>query len=91
MWGPLSAPKSCPVGISFARFKSQKKSLPRDPPVLKRLRRVDFGMGSKFGTEVAERYREGSEMLGFLDKKGRKIVQTVKNYGGRKILRIRAP
>ena len=36
-----------------------------DPPVLKIQRRVNFGTGSKFGTEVAKRYGEGSEMLVF--------------------------
>ena len=37
--------------------------------------------------EVAKRYREGSEMLVFFlcQKKGRKTVPTVKNYGGSKI------
>ena len=64
---------------------------PRDPPVLKILRRGNFGTGRKFGTDVAKRYREGSEMLVFLGKRGRKTVQKVKNYGGRKILRIQVP
>ena len=63
----------------------------RDPPVLKILRRVKFGTGRKFGTDVAKRYGEGSEMLVFLDKRGRKRVQKVKNYGGSKTLRIRVP
>ena len=35
----------------------------RDPPVLKILRRVNFGTGRKFGTDAAKRYGEGSEML----------------------------
>ena len=30
---------------------------------------MDFGAGSEFGPEVAKRYGEGSEMLGFLDTK----------------------
>ena len=42
---------------------------PRDPSVLKLLRRVNFGTGSKFGTEVAKRCLEGSEMLVFLGQK----------------------
>ena len=42
------------------------------------LQRVNFGTGSKFGTEVAKRYREGSEMLVFLGKRGRQTVHTVK-------------
>ena len=64
---------------------------PRDPPVLKILRRVNFGTGRKFGTDVAKRYGQGSEMLVFLGQKDRKTVQIVKNYGGSKILWIRAP
>ena len=66
-------------------------AFPRDPPVLKILRRVNFGTGSIFGTGAAKRYREGSEMLVFLGRRGRKTLQKVKNYGGSKILRIRAP
>ena len=53
-----------------------------NPPVLKVLRRVTFGTGSKFGTEVAKRYGEGLQMLVFLGKKRQKWVQIVKNYGG---------
>ena len=41
---------------------------PRDPPVLKTLRRVNFGTGRAFGTDVAKGYGEGSEMLSFLGK-----------------------
>ena len=37
---------------------------PRDPPVLKILRRVNFGTGRRFGTEVAKGYREDSEISG---------------------------
>ena len=54
-------------------------------------REVNFGAGGKFGTEVAERYGEGSIMLAFLGKESRKTVKTMKNYGGSKTLRIRAP
>ena len=64
---------------------------PKDPPVLKIVRRVNFGTGRKFGTDVTKRYREGSEMLAFLSKRGKNTVQKVKNYGGSKVLRIRAP
>ena len=64
---------------------------PRDPLMLKILRRVNFGTGRKFGTDVRNRYGEGSEMLLFLGRRGRKTVQEVKNYGRSKILRIRAP
>ena len=38
---------------------------PRDPPVLNILLGVNFGAGRKFGTDVAKRYGEGSEMLVF--------------------------
>ena len=54
---------------------------PRDPPVLKVLRRVNnfnFGTGSKFGTDVAKRYGKGSEVLVFLGKRGRKTVRIPK-------------
>ena len=39
--------------------------------MLKILRRVDFGTGSTFGTDVANRYGEGSEVLVSLGKRGR--------------------
>ena len=48
---------------------SAGNSFPRDPPVLKILRRVNFGTGRKFGTDVAKRYGEGSEMPCFSRKK----------------------
>ena len=64
---------------------------PRDPPVWKILWSVNVGTGSKFGTEVAKRYWEGSDMLVFLGKQSRGTVQTMKSYGGSKILRIRVP
>ena len=66
---------------------------PRDPAVLKILQGggVNLGLGTKVGTDVAKRYGEGSEIVVFKDKRGRKTVQTVKNYGGSKILRVRVP
>ena len=42
---------------------------PKDPSVLKIVRRVNFGTGSKFGTDVAKRYGEGSEVPCFSRKK----------------------
>ena len=68
---------------------SQKGVLcPRDPPLLKILRRVNFGAGRKFGTEVAKRYGEGSGMLVFLGKRGRqkRCTESEKLYGSSKIL-----
>ena len=59
--------------------------------VLKILRRVNFGTGRKFGTDIAKRYGEGSEMLIFPGKRGRKTVRILKNYGSGKTVRIRAP
>ena len=41
--------------------------------------------------DVAKGYGEGSEVLVFLGKRGRKTVWILKNYGGDKIARIRAP
>ena len=64
---------------------------PKDPSAPKTVRRVNFGTGTKFGTDVAKRYREGSEVLVFLGKRVRKTVRILKNYGGGKIVRIRAP
>ena len=46
-----------------------KPPFPKSPPVLKILWRVNFGTGSKFGTDVARRYGDGSEVLVFLEKK----------------------
>ena len=51
----------------------------------------EFRYGEKFGTDEAKRYGEGSQILVLLGKGDRKTVQKVKNYGGSKILRIRAP
>ena len=57
------------------------------PKGLKIIRRVNFGAGRKFSTDVAKRYGEGSEMLVSVGKRGRKTVHEVKNYGGNKMLR----
>ena len=52
-------------------------------------RRVNFGMLSKFVTDVAKRYGEGSEIIGFSRQtRQENRVQTVKNCGGSKILRL---
>ena len=66
-------------------------AFPKDPPVLKILRRANFGAGSQFSTDVAKLYGEGSEVLVFLGKRGSKTVRILKNYGGGKTARIRAP
>ena len=58
-----------------------KTPCPRDPPVLKILRRVNFGAGSKFSTDAAKRYGEGSEVLVFLGE------QAGKRYGYLKLRR----
>ena len=50
---------------------------PRNPPVPKCYGETD-GTGSKYCTDAAKRYGEGSEMLAFLGKRGRKTVQKVK-------------
>ena len=71
--------------------KKSRKGSPKDPPVLKRLRRVNVGTGTKFATAIAKRYGECSERLVFLGEEDRKTVQIVKNYGGSKILWLRAP
>ena len=34
---------------------------PKDPSVLKTVRRVNFGTGTKFGTDVAKRYGNSSQ------------------------------
>ena len=66
-------------GVS-CRVRFWTPSCPKDPPVLKILRRVNFGTGSQVGTELAKRYGEGSEMLPFSrqEKNAEKQVQTVK-------------
>ena len=67
-------------------------SVPKGPS------RTKNSTGSKFttarkknATAIAKRYGECSEVLVFLRKRGRKTVRRVQNYGGSKILRIRAP
>ena len=64
---------------------------PKDPSVLKIVRRVNSVGAVNFGTEIRKRYGEGSEMLVFPRKWSRKTVRIVKDYGRSKILRIRAP
>ena len=39
---------------------------------------MNFGTARKFGTDVAKRYGEGSEMLVVLGKRGKKTVQKAK-------------
>ena len=56
----------------FSTFPGSCYPNPRDPPVLKILRGVNFGMGSKFGTKAAKRYGECSEMLVLSERKARK-------------------
>ena len=58
--------------------KSLEKSLPKDPPVLKLVRRVNLLQGQEFAEAIAKRYREVWEVLVFLKKKGKKTVQIVK-------------
>ena len=67
-----------------------RKSLPKGPSRTKNTTDSEFGTGRKFGTDAAKRYGDGSEMLVFPGKRGRKTAQKVKNYGKSKILRIRA-
>ena len=47
--------------------------------------------GGELATAVAKHYGERPEVLVFLRKEARKTVQIVKNYGGSKLLRLRAP
>ena len=73
----------------FVGKKAREENLPKDPPVLKILRRVNFGMGRKFGTDAAKRYGEGSEMLNCFSRQKRQENGTEsKNYGASKILRF---
>ena len=53
-------------------------SVPKGPTRTKSSTESEFSTGSKFGTAVAQRYGECSEMLVFLGKGGRKTVQRVK-------------
>ena len=72
-------------GFAYGWMKTETH--PEDPPVLKILRRVNFGTESKFGTDAAKRYGEGSEMLVFRRQKwqengGRKRAEYVfEEYG----------
>ena len=79
------------IRTTFQGPESGTATCPRDPPVLKILRRVNFGTGSRFGTDVAKRYGEGSEVLVFFRKKRQGNGRDTENYGGGKIVRIRAP
>ena len=70
---------------------SRNLAFPKDPSVLKIVRRANSLRREKNATATAKRYGVCSEVLVFLGIRGRKTVQTVKNYGGSRILRIRAP
>ena len=52
---------------------------PKDPSVLKIVRRANSLRREKNATAIAKRYRECSEVLVFLRRRGRKTVQRVKN------------
>ena len=51
------------LGHSRRNRHSQNRhaSCPKDPSVLKTVRRVNFGTGTKFGTDVAKRYGNSSQ------------------------------
>ena len=66
-------------------------TLPKDPSVLKIVRRANSLRRGKNATAITKRYGECSEVLVFVGKRRRKTVRIVKNYGGSKILRIRVP
>ena len=51
---------------------------PKDPSVLKIVRRANSLRGEKNATAIAKRYGECSEVLVFLGKRGRKTVRIVK-------------
>ena len=55
---------------------------PKDPSVLKIVRRANSLRREENCTATAKRYGECSEVLVFLGKRGRKTVRIVKYYGG---------
>ena len=82
-------------GVSFEGPLRQEfythPPLPKDPSLLKLVRRANSLRREKIATAIAKRYGECSEVHVFVGKGGRKTVQKVQNYSGSKILRIRAP
>ena len=73
-----------PANLKFLTF-------PKDPSVLKIVRRANSLRREKNATARAKCYGECSEVLAFLGERGRRTAQMVKNYGGSKILWIRVP
>ena len=73
------------------RFAFALLSPPKGPFRTKNSTESKFTTARENATARAKRYGECSEVLAFLGERGRKTVQIVKNYGGSKILRIRAP
>ena len=80
-----SPKRGCDSGTCVA------KRYPKDPSVLKIVRRANSLRREKNATAIAKRYGQCPEVLAFLGKRGRKTVQILKNYGDSKILRIWAP
>ena len=76
IWHLCRWPQRLQVWTNGPESSSKVSPHPRDPPVLKILRRVNFGTGTKFGTDVAKRYGEGSEMLVFFSGKLRQENRT---------------
>ena len=65
----------------FSRADLCSLDLPKGPSLLKYATdRVNFGTGSKFGTEVAKRYGEGSKIF-FLGKRKTLKTHTTQIWG----------
>ena len=92
---PRSEPKAkalrCQAPFMVIRTEKGTQAYPKDPSVLKMVRRAKFTTARKNATAIAKTLRIVLRSARFLGKRGRKTVRIVKHYGGSKILRIRAP
>ena len=85
LFGPTFGP-SLANGLETQLWPTQRISLRT-----KNSTERNFSTGSQFATAVAQNGTESARKCFFLwGRRGRKTVQRVKNYGGSKILRMRA-
>ena len=78
------------VGL-FQRSDPKRVILLKISVIAKNTTESEFQYGDQIRYGGSKTLQRGLKNACFLSKAGRKTIQTVKNYGGSKILRIRVP